>query len=180
LRSGLDRDRGEGPESGSRCGGGDLVLVWVWCCPLRRWVGKYLGERYYPGVWGSLYAEACPHGRTESGWGAVSCGWGVCCNLVRVPEVVARQFCGGHGAVCVVKPRVCGECGADVIHQAASFPEGWGVPVSSHLRSASCRASMCPRVMQLGGNSWGCLSPRRRCRVVLMANVPRDHACRGA
>ena len=55
-----------------------------------------------------------------------------------------------------------------------------GVPVSSHLRRASCKASMCPRVMQMGGNSWGCLSPRRRCRVVLMAYVPHYHAGRWA
>ena len=47
-----------------------------------------------------------------------------------------------------------------------------GVSVSSHLRRASCRASMCPRELQFGANSRGCLSPRRRCRVVLMANVP--------
>ena len=31
-----------------------------------------------------------------------------------------------------------------------------------------------------GGNSWVCLSPRRRWRVVLMANVPHDQAGRGA
>ena len=39
---------------------------------------------------------------------------------------------------------------------------GRGVPVSSQLRRALCWASMCPRVMQAGGISCECLSPRRR------------------
>jgi len=82
--------------------------------------------------------------------------------------------------MCVVQPRVYGECGDDVIHQAAAFLEGWRVPMSSHLRVALCRASMCPRVMQFAGISCGCLSPKRRRRVVLMANVSHDHDGNGA
>ena len=65
------------------------------------------------------------------------------------------------------------------IKQPLSYRDG-GVPVSSHLRRAFYRASMCLRVMQIGGISFGCLSPRRRWRVVLMANVPHDHAGKGA
>jgi hypothetical protein len=104
----------------------------------------------------------------------------VCYSLVRVPECAVRQLCGGLDTMCVVEPRVYGECGADVVHQATTFPERVGVPVSSRLRSDLCRASMCPRLMQSGGISCGCLSPRRRWRVALMANVPHDHAGKGA
>jgi len=64
------------------------------------------------------------------------------------------------------------------IRQPLSHRNG-GVPVSGNLRRALCTASMCLRVMQIGGMSCGCLSPRRRWRVVLMANVPHDHAGKG-
>ena len=56
---------------------------------------------------------------------------------------------------------------------------GGGAPVRSQRSSALCRASMWSRVMQPYGMSWGCLLPKRRCRVVLMANVPHDHGGRG-
>jgi len=116
--------------------------------------------------------------RGDGEWSPEIC---VCVSLVWVPECAVRQFCGGLDTMCVVEPRVCGECGADVVHQATTFPEGdGGVPVSSHLRSALCRAIMCPRLMHFGGISCGCLSPRRRWRVVLMANLPHDHAGKGA
>jgi len=65
------------------------------------------------------------------------------------------------------------------IRQPLSQRDG-GVPVNSHLRRALCRVSMCLRVMQFGDISFGCLSPRMRWRVVLMANVPHDHAGKGA
>ena len=67
-------------------------------------------------MWGGLYAEACPLGRSEWGLGVVSRGRRVCYSLVRVPEVAVRQRNGGRYTVGVVEPRVCGECGADVIH----------------------------------------------------------------
>jgi hypothetical protein len=37
---------------------------------------------------------------------------------------------------------------------------------------------MWSQVMLRGGISWGCLSPSRRCRVVLVTNVPHDQGRR--
>jgi len=69
--------------------------------------------------------------------------------------------------------------GAIVPFRHPSRHRGGGDPVKNHTNMALWRAIMWFRVMWPGRNSCGCLSPRSRCRVVLMAKVPHGHGERG-
>ncbi len=78
------------------------MMVYVWWCLLRMWVGKYPVGRCRPNTWGGLYAEACPLGRSGWGWGVVSRGRRVWGRLVRVLEVAMWQCSHGRDVVGVV------------------------------------------------------------------------------
>ena len=72
----LDRDHGKGPDVSSRCCGGDLLLVWLGCCPTWRWGGKYLdGRDDHTSVYGCPFRETCLLNRSKRGWGVCPCGW---------------------------------------------------------------------------------------------------------
>ncbi len=60
------------------------------------------------------------------------------------------------------------------------FHNSGGEPVMSQASRALCRESIVSRDIYNVRSSWGCLSPRRRCKVVHIAIVPQDHCGRGA